>query len=404
MAARMLFQTISARLRLLAHNNQLKNGAGAICSLPHFLFIMAKILIVISLQLVCNSVSSWGQKIYVSGIAGIKIHSNQNKLPEYPDAWQMLSSPLFGFKISHKKLPIDLIYTHDFTYAIYNEVGNNPAGISNVPQKSGGNLLLLQYNKNILLAGIGHYQRKHESFTLFVVPEANKTENLIVLSAGLHFRKLDIDYQRQIQYKPFFGVFDWGFQSINLRYHIGKHQKIVPKKLTKFMEIEIRTGGRLSPVKQTFLTGETSSLVKLSPNIGIDIYFDRINTSVLFDRDWWIAINGGSFQRDIKGYVSNSTIGLCYHIQTKKEKIIKVGAGVAYIIDHNSIYEARTKINQGLLKPNSWYYNVKGLYFSYYHPVTDNVELEFRQILPLINEKLFNPSRTSLGLAYKFKP
>lgn len=365
---------------------------------------MAKMIFIIIFQLVTVTVTGWSQLISISGIVGIKVHANQNQLPEFPDAWQMLSSPLLGFKISHGKIPIELIYTRDFNYSIYNEVGNNPAGISNIPQKSRGDLLLLEYTKRDFFVGLGHYWRKKESFTLFMLPNVRKIEKLIVLSAGVHFKKLDIDYQRQIQYKPFFGVFDWGFQSINLRYHIGKKQKTVPSKLSRFIAIEIRAGGRLSPVKQTFLIGETSSFVKLSPNIGIDIYFDKINTSILFDRDWWIAINGGSFERYIKGYVSNSTIGLCYHIKTRNEKKIKVGMGAAYIIDHNSIYEARIKVGQGLLKRNSWYYNVKGLYVSYYHPILDNMEIEFRQILPLINEKIFNPSRTSLGLVYKFKP
>lgn len=365
---------------------------------------MTKIFILIYLQLVCISVASWGQKIYVSGIAGIKMHSNQNQLPEYPDAWQMLSSPLFGFKLHHNRLPIELIYTHDFTYAIYNNVGNNPAGISNFPQKSSGNLLLLTYNKNIFSGGVGHYRRKRESFSLFMLPSVNKIEDFIILSAGLHFGKLDIDYQRQIQYQPFFGVFDWGFQSINLRYHIGKQQRKKPEKLSKFMSFDLKTGGILSPVRQTFLTGETSSLIKFSLLLGADIYFSKINTSLQFERDWWIAINGGSFQRDIKGYVSNSTIGLCYHKAIKKDRKIKLAIGGAFIIDHNTIYETRTNINQGLAKINLWYYNIKGLYFSYSHPLTSNMDIQLRQIIPLIGEKGYNPSRSSVGIVYKIKP
>ncbi|MBX2892689.1 MAG: hypothetical protein KF734_17300 [Saprospiraceae bacterium] len=309
-----------------------------------------------------------------------------------------------GFKISHKKFPIELIYTHDFNHTIYNEVGNNPAGISNVPQKSSGNLLLLTYNKNIYFGGIGHYNRTKESFVLFMLPSVSKIENLIVLSAGLHFGKLDIDYQRQIQYQPRFNPFDWGFQSINLRYHIEKQQRKKPEKLSKFMSFELKTGGILSPVRQTFLTGETSPIVKFSLLLGTDIYFPKINTSLQFERDWWIAINGGSFQRDIKGYVSNSTIGLCYHKGIKKDRKIKFAIGGAFVIDHNTIYETRTKINQGLAKTNLWYYNIKGLYFSYYHPLTSNMDIQLRQIIPLVGEKGYNPSRTSVGVVYKIKP
>lgn len=365
---------------------------------------MTKIIILIFVQLVSIVGTGWSQSIGVSGILGMKVHSNQNQLPEFPDAWQILSSPLLGFKLHHNRLPIELIYTHDFTYSIYNNVGNNPAGISNVPQRSSGNLALLTYNKNVFFGGIGHYRRTHESFTLFVVPKANKIENLIVLSAGLHFGRLDIDYQRQIQYQPFFGVSDWGFQSINLRYHTGKHKKKVPEKLSKFMSFELKTGGILSPVRQTFLTGETSSLLKFSLLLGADIYFYKINTSLQFERDWWISINGGSFQRDIKGYVSNSTIGLCYHKAIKKDRKIKFAIGGAFIIDHNTIYETRTKINQGLAKTNLWYYNVKGFYFSYAHPMSSNIDIQLRQIIPLVGEKGYNPSRTSVGVVYKIKP
>lgn len=370
-----------------------------------FNFAMKKELLMIFLQIFIVSLCSWGQQISINSIVGLKLHANQNQLPEFPDAWQLLSSPLLGFRVAHNNIPISLIYTRDFTYSIYNNVGNNPAGISNLPQKSKGDLLMLQYSKRQYFLGLGHYRREAESFTLFALPSANKISRLIVLSAGFRFNRLDIDYQRQIQYKPYFDPFDWGLQSINLRYNIyGKKTTATDSKLRKSVALEIRVGGRLSPVRQTFLTGETTPLLKISPGIGIDIHFYKINTSVLLDRDWWMAINGGSFERDIKGYVSNSTIGLCYHIKLQNAKTIKIGAGAAYVIDHNTIYETRTKINQGLLNRNLWYYNVKGLYISYYHPIYERWEIEFRQILPIVNEELFNPSRTSLGLIYKLKP
>lgn len=333
------------------------------------------------------------------------MHSNQNQLPQFPRAWQLLSSPLLGLRVAHNNIPLSLIYTRDFTYSIYNEVGNNPAGISNVPQKSKGDLLMLRYSNRGCHFGLGHYKRERESFTLFMLPGINRIERFLVFSAGFRVNRLEIDYQKQVQYNPIFDILDWTLQSINLRYHIGGGN--TPTSNTKLMKsdiFEIRVGSRASPVKQAFLRGETEQLIKLSPSIGIGIYFDKINISVLLDRDWWIAINGGSFEREIKGYASNSTIGLCYHIKLQNAKTIKIGGGVAYIIDHNTIYETRMKINQGLLKANLWYYNVKGLYITYYHPIYKRWEIEFRQIFPIVNEELFNPSRTSLGLIYKFKP
>jgi hypothetical protein len=129
--------------------------------------------------------------------------------------------------------------------------------------------------------------------------------------------------------------------------------------------------------------------------------FERYNLSLNFERDWWLTVNGGSFIREIKDYVSNSVICVKYHHKLKNGHLLKYGLGYDWITDDATKYETRAAISQGIERKNLWFYNVKGISLSTDFALSKRVNIEIRHIIPVIGEKEFNKSRSSIGFLYK---
>jgi hypothetical protein len=337
----------------------------------------------------------------IQGIVGTKLQIHENQLPQYPTAFQVVSKPLLGLKISCRTLPVSVLYTYDVSFAIYNRK-DNPNGISNLAQKTSGNLVLGIYERKKSFFELGHYWQKHESFTGFAFG-LDKRSNFIVTGFGLKFGQTDIDFQRRIMYKPLFAVFVPGYNSINIRYHIGRRRDDGHNFYPKSLKLNLLIGFRLFPIHQDPQPGEDFSLLGTSLHLGAELLITKLNVSINLERDWWLALNGGSYTREIKGYVSNTILGVRYHLPLHDEKTMKFGLGAAFITDNNTLYETRININPGPYSVRLWYYNVKGISLSVSYPITKQFDVEARQIISYAGEKGYNPMRSSVGVIYRIR-
>jgi hypothetical protein len=170
------------------------------------------------------------------------------------------------------------------------------------------------------------------------------------------------------------------------------------KTTIKTPNLKVLVGARSFLVNNAVYNGEVNNKIGLSFAIGVEYIIRKINTSFYVERDWWLKLNGGSSTRDISGYMSNSIIGVKYHIPRLKN--IYLNFGYDFITDHNTLLTTWDKINKGLENKDFYYYNVKGVCLGLGMPISKTINLDIRGFIPTRGESKFNRMRQSIGVSY----
>jgi hypothetical protein len=340
-------------------------------------------------------------------VLGVKLHTDNYEGPNIDEAWQLKSSMLLGFEGSYRKWPrLSFSYLHDFTFFLVNPVRSNPISteITNLHSSAKGNFLSIYYRRNRFKYGLGHYSSLHEDIVNYIFPNGFLKQH-IAFSVSFVSRKAEFEFVKLYQYKKNPSLFAIDNQYFTIKYKIfGKKQgfyTITPKENTR-TTLTFKTGIRGFAVRNTHLLGEHKDRFGTSFLAGIELTFNKINTSLFAERDWWLRLNGGSPYRDVKGYVVNSVVGLKYAAPRLKGAFVSFGYD--WTTDYNTIYETWDKIKTGEAAVDLFYYNVKGLAVGIGFPVSQKFDIDLRGILPIRGEKGFNPMRYSLGMIYKIKP
>ncbi len=328
---------------------------------------------------------------------GSKLSLNQSELPEFPKAFRVNTSLLMAGELSVNGFPLSLFYSFDYFIALQSSSSQNTS-ISHIYEKYTGNLLAIRYNHNNMYFGLGHYWQHAENWGKYQFPYSTfkKTKNITGI-IGFRNNGLEIDYQPSVAYSPLFGGIDLEIHSINARFLLSK-PKATPAKSDNRLLFYLT--GRLFILQREQLTGEDFAKIGVSPGLGIAFCFPKINSCLFAERDFWVALNGGSFERPVKGFISNSIVGIKYKCRVAEDKYIQSGLGMAYITDQMTQYRTRELISQGKANRRLWYYNIKGVSISLEYMTNERMALQCRHIIPFTGESKYQPERTSVGINY----
>jgi hypothetical protein len=183
-------------------------------------------------------------------------------------------------------------------------------------------------------------------------------------------------------------------------YNLGKRRN--PGSVNKTLAINGLTGARFFPTGNIeLLTGEDFTPIGIAPLVGIELLHKKSGISLNLERDWWLALNGGSFRRDVKGYINSAFIGLGYHKLLQNDRHIRFRVGGSFIIDYDKL------VDISLSTPNKdklGNYQVKGIGAMVSYELLPDTDIEIKHTFPWLGDKLFNPTRFSLGLIYRYNP
>ena len=201
-----------------------------------------------------------------------------------------------------------------------------------------------------------------------------------------------------------FDVGDRYLQEINFKYHFGGQKKKEQIYATKFLRLSCLIGGRFFSPNQFYTNGERKAKVGTMAAIGVEILAKKYRTGIYWEKDWWIALNGGSPAREIKGQITDHIFGVKYHHPLKKGQSFNLGIGHAWIMDLSTLAETRKKIIAGTASRDLASNNIHGISLSPSFDVNPNFRIELRQIIATRGERVVDLERLSLGLFYKINP
>jgi hypothetical protein len=343
--------------------------------------------------------------IRISPQFGFRMHDDTYSAAKHGGGRRVLASPTAGIFIHFGKSPVSLGWQTDINgqmsvptldstdYAIW---FLNETWISHQVE--------LRYSFEKIYLGLGAYWQRREGYINHLIPIPGviewKTSGLH-LSAGLPFSSIDIEYRTRIKLQPDFATIISSSQhSLLLLYNLGKRRN--PGSVNKTLAINGLTGARFFPTGNIeLLTGEDFTPIGIAPLVGIELLHKKSGISLNLERDWWLALNGGSFRRDVKGYINSAFIGLGYHKLLQNDRHIRFRVGGSFIIDYDKL------VDISLSTPNKdklGNYQVKGIGAMVSYELLPDTDIEIKHTFPWLGDKLFNPTRFSLGLIYRYNP
>jgi hypothetical protein len=381
-----------------------------ICHLSVFINMpkMKVYQVVISLFLVLSVQNLKSQNIFsVNPVIGIRLHQLDGHGYVSYKYRQIASSPLLGLEIRNNRFPFVMSYR--FNYAI--EIDNlrdsvigwrNESSINAIFREQQIDVFYILKNKNNeekLRIGLGHIWEKKENYISHAFDGVPRSGKSITLSFMLPVHWFKIEFKEKIEYSPDLAVLDKWKHSINFLYDFSKHPKT-----NNNIKVNFLTGLRAFPILYKNTGNERFDKIGISAQLGLEFFAPKFKTSFNMERDWWIAFNGGSPNREIKGHIATSIIGLRYHYQMKNQRNIKFGIGASYITDNEQLQKERERIfASGSTPPNSdlVFYNLKGMAASISYPISDNIDSELRHTFVLKGNDKYSFMRTSLGIIYR---
>src|SRR5690606_19669546 len=199
---------------------------------------------------------------------------------------------------------------------------------------------------------------------------------------------LDIELRTRLQYDPDFSALVGGANySLLFLYRIGKNK---PENLTPgFLTVNGILGIRAFPLNIKLLPGEEFNMgVGFAPALGLEFLINNINTSLNFEKDWWLYFNGGSPERDLRGLIYNTFIGIKYHYKLRNEHHLRFGLGGSWIEDNENKFENITP-NPTPAQQKLGNFQVKGLGVSFSYEILRNTDIELKTTIPFIGERPF---------------
>lgn len=358
--------------------------------------------------LFCSCYSSGQSKLKHIGlrpIIGFRLHNNGGEEASQAGPKKVLTTPVVGIQIHQSKWPISLSYQRDFNLQ---STSYSPGEVNfwliNETWEEDQLQLYWQFSKFSL--GLGHYWKKRENFGHHLSPGVFILKRRgIQLSFVYPTKWLDIEMRTQLQYDPLFaGLVGSSKYSILFLYRIGK----TPEKQSialPFLTVNAIVGTRFFKPDIKLISGEEfNKPFGIAPGIGFEFLVNKLNLSLNIEKDWWLSLNGGSPERDIRSLINNSFLGVRYHTQLKNQRWVRFSVGGSWIEDFENkiknITPNPTSTQQKLVN-----FQVKGIGLSISFEILPNTDVEAKTTIPIIGEKPFERwSRTSVGIFYRFNP
>ena len=333
------------------------------------------------------------------GLVGVRLNILAHQ--DRPDEGNFLiTSPLAGLKVSHRKYPFALTFMHDRSYIVRPYPIND---VSDVQEIDEGSLLRVQYRGQRVLYGAGHYWYGQNGYIDFVFTRRSKTIRYVAFMIAFPVGRAEIEFQSLLRY-TIFDVGDRYLQEINFKYHFGSAKQIKKSYPSRLLSLHFGLGGRWFLPDQEYLVGERRAAIGTAAAISTEVRVDRWRTGLFWQKDWWVAINAGSPQRLFKGLITNNVFGLKYHHPLTERSSLNLALGAAWIMDISTLDQTRNRILNGELSRKFWNNNIRGISIAPSFNVNPQLEVELRQIIATRGEQGLNLERLSLGVFYKIKP
>lgn len=334
---------------------------------------------------------------------GFRLHDDTFSALKHGGGRRIQSSPTAGLCVRFGESPISLGWQVDINGLLsVPTLDSTDFATWFVHESWISHQVQLNYSFEKIYVGLGAYWQRREGADNHLNPGAFewKTSGLH-LSVGLPFSNIDIEYRTRIKLRPDFAtVISTSQHSLLLLYNLGK--KRPPGIGNKTLAVNGLIGTRFFPTGNIeLLVGEDLTPIGIAPFMGIEFIHKKSGVSLNLERDWWLALNGGSFRRDVKGYINSAFIGLGYHKLLKNDRHIRFRLGGSFIIDYDLAADV------SISDPNRdklGNYQVKGIGAMLSYELLPDTDVEIKHTFPLLGDKLFNPTRLSLGLIYRYNP
>lgn len=364
---------------------------------------MKKLLLLFLLFLTIQTDAQLSKSLSFEGILGVRL----NILPHQDGAIvnddYLVTSPLIGVKVRHQKYPFSLSYLYDRSYVFNYYPFNNQYDIAIV---NTGNSIRLLYEATKFRYGLGHHWFKHETVANHILSGPEIPIRYIAFLFAVPFGQAEIEFQSLMRY-TLFDVGDRYLQEINFKYHFGGQKKKEQRYATKFIRLNFLIGPRFFLPDQSYIGGERKVKLATGATAGAEILVEKFRTGLYWEKDWWIALNGGSPQRAIKGHITSHTFGVKYQHPLKEKRSLNFGLGYTWMLDASTLPDTRTKINDKEVSTEFYNNNIRGISIAPSFDFNRNIRIEIRQIIVTKSgtpERGIDLERLSMGIFYKIAP
>ncbi|MCS6930336.1 MAG: hypothetical protein NZM43_12680 [Saprospiraceae bacterium] len=357
---------------------------------------------VIFILLSTSATNSQNIKLSIRPQLGLRIHDDTFSGVQRVGGRYIMPSPTVGLSIFLDETPLSLNWQTDFNGVprVRDTLGLAPSFLS---ETWISHQLQICYRLKNLDLYLGGYWQRQEGLGNHLQPETYEWKTWGAhLGVGLPISWLNVEYRTRIRIWPdFAAIISSSQHSLLFLYNFDKKRR--PGALDDYLIVNGLIGSRFFYTGNIdLLYGEDLTPIGISPSLGIEIIHKNSNISLNLERDWWIAFNGGSPSRDMKGYINSSFIGLSYHKILKNNRYIRFRLGGSFIIDYDLLDEL-TVSNPDKDKIGS-FYQVKGLGTLISYELLLHTDLEIKYTFPFNGYQFFNLTRLSIGLIYRYNP
>lgn len=359
--------------------------------------------ILLSFILCYSFYNSYAQEnaLELSPLIGFRLHTNGLPGLRTGAPPRLITAPMFGMNISLKDKPFSLSIEKDWNLKLNSYEATS---LGNIGQYWTETRALLNYRLKNFDFNLGYFYMERENSNHFELGDF-VVRNYQGLLLGIHkeFDWLGVGLRTRITLDPFFDALV-GIENYNLilSYRFGKDN--YGRKQTSIFDnkfqLRVNIGMRFFPVKGIeVLTNETFPRIGISPTLGGELLHVKTGLSFNVEKDIWVSLNGGSPQREVKGYIVSTLIGGKYHVELKNTRYLRLGLGYSLILDLDKM----TIKNTGDFSN----YHVKGLGASVSYELIPNTDIELKHtfsIKSIDDESLFSPIRFSGGIIYRIQP
>lgn len=320
---------------------------------------------------------------------------------------KMYPALTIGFDISHDNYPFSLSIQQDFESRFFPFNNSIDSLLPSLPsilissRRFDHIIIYRKFNQNLKI-GIGHYWDQLDNIVVHLVPNITTKYRGLEMCIIYEALGIDIELRHRINYAPIFSVLSFSQTSFSFLHRIGKESQNEGRK-TNERKLAARTviGGRFFvPKGIKTLQGEKLNKVVFAPIVGIEFYLPKQKFSFNMEKDWWLDLNAGSFTRNIKGFISNTSLGFKYHQSLENGNHLRYGLSATWIDDFQNLRDNRGYSPNGQLR-----YNDFGIGANLSYEFVPNWDLEAKHTFTLVDDDSpFTLRRFSIGLIHRFEP
>lgn len=340
------------------------------------------------------------KKLEISPLIGVRLHTDGLPGLRLGSPPRLITAPMIGVNISSDRTPFYLKVQKDWNLTInaYSSVDI----FGTIGQYWTETNVLLAYRLKYFDVSIGYFlmERENPGNHIFGDGVVRNYQGLL-LGIYKEFDWLGIEFRTKVHLHPFFdAIVGIDNYHLVLSYKFGNSKKSSIPIFDNKLALRATIGSRFFPVKGIeVLPNETFPKFGISPTLGVELLHVKTGLSFNAEKDIWISLNGGSEQRDIKGYIISTLIGFKYHVGLKNNRHLRMGIGYSLIRDLDKKSDVH---KNGFLN-----YQVKGVGTSFSYEIIKNIDIELKHtfsIKSIDDESLFSPIRFSGGIIYRIQP